>query len=160
MKNKTKTSITSWQKEKRNSNNENKSPQREKCSPSSKTLAKSGLEPDSYVYTDQSQPFYRLSQILIFVLLLRLYNFEFVFTVVKSTIGLASATSQLDRNAWQRVATYKSGSKQTWRRIFFVWNHIEKAQMDRTPAQLPLCWAATARFFLSSFFRFRFRATF
>ena len=61
-------------------------------------------------------------------------------------IGLASATSQLDRNAWQRVATYKSGSKQTWRRIFFVWNHIEKAQTDRTPAQLPLCWAATARF--------------
>ena len=44
-----------------------------------------------------------------------------------SPIGLASATSQLDRNAWQRVATYKSGSKQTWRRIFFVWNHIEKA---------------------------------
>ena len=42
-------------------------------------------------------------------------------------IGLASATSQLDRNAWQRVATYKSGSKQTWHRIFFVWNHIEKA---------------------------------
>ena len=75
-------------------------------------------------------------------------------------IGLASATSQLDRNAWQRVATYKSGSKQTWRRIFFVWNHIEKAQTDRTPAQLPLCWAATARFFLSSFFRFRFRAIF
>ena len=35
-------------------------------------------------------------------------------------IGLASATSQLDGNAWQRVATYKSGSKQTWRRIFFV----------------------------------------
>ena len=28
-------------------------------------------------------------------------------------------TSQLDQNAWQRVATYKSGSKQTWRRIFF-----------------------------------------
>ena len=54
-------------------------------------------------------------------------------------IGLASATSQLDRNAWQRVATYKSGSKQTWRRVFFVWNHIEKAQTDRTPAQLPLC---------------------
>ena len=44
------------------------------------------------------------------------------------SIGLASATSQLDRNAWQRVATYKSGSKQTWRRIFFVCNHIEKAQ--------------------------------
>ena len=54
-------------------------------------------------------------------------------------IGLASATSQLDRNAWQRVATYKPGSKQTWRRIIFVWNHIEKAQTDRTPAQLPLC---------------------
>ena len=38
--------------------------------------------------TDQSQPLYRLSQILIFVLLLtlRLYNFEFVFTVVKSTM--------------------------------------------------------------------------
>ena len=34
---------------------------------------------------------------------------------------LASATSQLDRNAWQRVATYKSGSKQIWCRIFFVW---------------------------------------
>ena len=61
-------------------------------------------------------------------------------------IGLASATSQLDRNAWQCVATYKSGSKQTWRRIFFVWNHIEQARTDRTPAQLPLCWAATARF--------------
>ena len=29
---------------------------------------------------------------------------------IKSTVGLASATSQLDRNAWQRVATYKSGS--------------------------------------------------
>ena len=71
--------------------------------------------------------------------------------MVHSSIGLASATSQLDRNAWQHVATYKSGSKQTWRRIFFVWNHIEKAQTDRTPAQLPLCWAATARFFLSSF---------
>ena len=57
-----------------------------KCSPSSKTLAKSGLEPDSYTnHTDQSQPLYRLSQILIFVLLLtlRLYNFEFVFTVVR-----------------------------------------------------------------------------
>ena len=54
-------------------------------------------------------------------------------------IRLASATSQLDRNAWQRVATFKSDSKQTWRRIFFVWNHIEKAQVDRTPAQLPLC---------------------
>ena len=53
-----------------------------KCPPSSKTLPKSGLEPDSY--TDQSQPLYQLSQILIFVLLLRLYNFEFVFTVVKS----------------------------------------------------------------------------
>ena len=36
--------------------------------------------------TDQSQPLYQLSQILIFVLLLRLYNFEFVFTVVKSTM--------------------------------------------------------------------------
>ena len=54
-------------------------------------------------------------------------------------IRLANATSQLDRNAWQRVATYKSGSKQTWRRIFFLWNHIEKAQAGRTPAQLPLC---------------------
>ena len=56
-------------------------------------------------------------------------------------IGLASATSQLDQNAWQRVATYKSGSEQTWRRIFFVWNHIEKVQTGRTyaPAQLPLC---------------------
>ena len=64
------------------------------------------------------------------------------------TIGLASVTSQLDRNAWQRVAAYKSGSKQTWRGIFFVWNHIEKAQTHRTPAQLPLCcsWPATARF--------------
>ena len=49
-----------------------------------KTLAQSGLEPASY--TDQSQPRYRLGQILIFVLLLRLYNFEFVFTVVKSTM--------------------------------------------------------------------------
>ena len=60
-----------------------------KCSPSSKTLAKSGLEPDSYTNRiDQSQPLYRLSQILIFVLLLtlRLYNFEFAFTVVKSTM--------------------------------------------------------------------------
>ena len=77
----------------------------------------------------------------------------------KVTIGLASATSQLDRNAWQRVATYKSGSKQTWRCIFFVWNHIEKAQTDRTPAQLPLCWAATAR--ISCLFSgFRFRAVF
>ena len=28
-----------------------------------------------------------------------------------SSIGLASATSQLDRNAWQRVAKYKSGCK-------------------------------------------------
>ena len=82
------------------------------------------------------------------------------FLLSWSVIGLASATSQLDRNAWQRVATYKSGSKQTWRRIFFVWNHIEKAQTDRTQAQLPLCWAATARFFLSFFFRFRFRAIF
>ena len=61
-------------------------------------------------------------------------------------IGLASATSQLNRNAWQRIATYKSGYKQTWRCIFFVWNHIEEAQTDRTPAQLPLCWAATANF--------------
>ena len=34
---------------------------------------------------------------------------------VNVSIGLASATSQLDWNAWQRVATYKSGSKQTWR---------------------------------------------
>ena len=79
---------------------------------------------------------------------------------LSGVIGLASATSQLDRNAWQRVATYNSGSKQTWRRIFFVWNHIEKAQTDRTPAQLPLCWAATARFILSSFFRFRLLAIF
>ena len=75
---------------------------------------------------------------------------------MNALIGLASDTSQLDRNAWQRVAAYKSGSKQTWRRIF-VWNHIEKAQTDRTQAQLPLCRAATARFFLSFFFRFRFR---
>ena len=61
-----------------------------KCSPSSKTLAKSGLEPDSYTepHRYQSQPLYRLSQILIGVLLLtlRLYNFEFVFTVVKSSM--------------------------------------------------------------------------
>ena len=49
-------------------------------------MAKSRLEPDSY--TDQSQLLYRLSQILVFVLLLRLYNFEFVFTVVKSTMPL------------------------------------------------------------------------
>ena len=49
-------------------------------------------------------------------------------------IGLASAASQLDRNPWQRIATYKSGFKQTWRCIFFVWKHIEKAQTDRTPA--------------------------
>ena len=35
-----------------------------KCSPSSKTLAKSGLEPDSYTnHTDQSQPLYRLSHL-------------------------------------------------------------------------------------------------
>ena len=49
-------------------------------------------------------------------------------------IGLARATSQLDRNAWQRVATYmtNSGSKQTWGRIFSVRNHIEKRQTDRT----------------------------
>ena len=33
------------------------------------------------------------------------------FLVHLDSIGLASATSQLDRNAWQRVATYKSGSK-------------------------------------------------
>ena len=45
---------------------------------------------------------------------------------------VASATSQLDRNTWQRVATYKSGSKQTWRRIFFVWNHIEKGHGSNT----------------------------
>ena len=37
---------------------------------------------------------------------------------VMETIWLASATPQLDQNAWQRVATYKSGSKQTYRRIF------------------------------------------
>ena len=78
-------------------------------------------------------------------------------------IGLASATSQLDRNAWQCVATYKSGSKQTWRRIFFAWNHIEKAQTGRTnaPAQLLLCWAAYSQVFLAFlFFSFRFRAVF
>ena len=56
----------------------------------------------------------------------------------RKSMPVSSATSQLDGNAWQRVATYKSGSKQTWCRIFFVWN-IEKAQTDRTPAQLPLC---------------------
>ena len=39
-------------------------------------------------------------------------------------IGLASATSQLDRNAWQRVAPYKSGSKQTWRRIFCSYSQV------------------------------------
>ena len=57
-----------------------------KCSLSSKTLAKS--PGSNRIATDQSQPLYRLSQILIFVLLLtlRLYNFEFVFTVVKSTM--------------------------------------------------------------------------
>ena len=38
--------------------------------------------------------------------------------------------------------------KQTWHRIFFVWNHIEKAQTNPTRAQLPLCWTATAKFFL------------
>ena len=65
-----------------------------------------------------------------------------------AAIGLASATSQLDRNAWQRIATYKSGSKQTWRRIFFVWNHIEKAQTDRTPAQLPLAVQLQPGFFV------------
>ena len=42
------------------------------------------------------------------------------------SIGLASAALQLDRNAWHRVATYKSGSKQTWRRFFFVWNHMRR----------------------------------
>ena len=68
--------------------------------------------------------------------------------VLNAAIGLASATSQLDRNAWQRVATYKSGSKQTWRRIFFVWNHIEKAQTDRTPAQLPLAEQLQPVFFV------------
>ena len=81
--------------------------------------------------------------------------------IAQPSIGLASATSQLDRNPWQRVATYKSGSKQTWRRIFSVWNHNEEAQTmqtDRTklPHQLPLCWTATARFF-KPFFFFRFR---
>ena len=68
-----------------------------------------------------------------------LANHEVLVEFVSSccvVIGLASATSQLDRNAWQRVATYKSGSKQTWRRIFFVWNHIEKAKTDRTPAHV------------------------
>ena len=61
-----------------------------KCSPSSK---KAWRSPGSNRIptanrTDQSQPLYRLSQILILVLFLalRLYNFEFVFTVVKSTM--------------------------------------------------------------------------
>ena len=52
-------------------------------------------------------------------------------------IGLTSAKSQLDRNAWQHVATYKSGSKQTWRQIFSVWKHVEKAHMDRTKLPQP-----------------------
>ena len=60
-----------------------------------------------------------------------------LWSVREHLIGLASATSQLDRNAWQRVATYKSGSKQTWRRIFFVWNHIEKAHAHRRIEQQP-----------------------
>ena len=51
-KNKTKTSITSWQKEKE----KNKwSATVSKCSPSSKTLAKSGLEPDSYTEPHRSE---------------------------------------------------------------------------------------------------------
>ena len=37
---------------------------------------------------------------------------------VMRIIGLASATPQLEQNAWQRVLTYKSGSKQTYRRTF------------------------------------------
>ena len=52
--------------------------------------------------------------------------------------------SQLDRNARQRVATYKSGSKQTWRRIFFVWNHIEKAQTG--VEQIAAGWQASFHF--------------
>ena len=55
-----------------------------------KTLAKFGLEPDSHTkpHRSESTALYRLSQILIFVLFLRLYNFKFVFTVVKSTMPL------------------------------------------------------------------------
>ena len=66
-------------------------------------------------------------------------------------IGLASATSQLDRNAWQRVATYKSGSKQTWCRIFFVWIHIEKAQTDRTPDHASTLLCSYSQVFLVFF---------
>ena len=40
-------------------------------------------------------------------------------------------------NAWQHVATYKSGSKQTWRRIFSVSNRSAKAQTDRTKLPQP-----------------------
>ena len=43
-----------------------------------------------------------------------------------SAQGLQVLRPKLDQNAWQRVATYKSGSKQTWRCTFFVWNHMRK----------------------------------
>ena len=70
---------------------------------------------------------------------------------ISGDIGLASATSQLDRNAWQRVATYKSGSKQTWRRISSLHGITSRkhrrVEHHQTPDQLPLCWTATARFF-------------
>ena len=52
-KNKTKTSITSWQKEKEIK--KKWSATVSKCSPSSKTLAKSGLEPDSHTEPHRSE---------------------------------------------------------------------------------------------------------
>ena len=57
--------------------------------------------------------------------------------LAQNYIGLASDTSRRDQNACHSVATYKSGSKQTWRRIFSIWNHIEKAQTDRTKLPKP-----------------------
>ena len=90
-KNKTKTWITSWQKEKRSNTSNNKwSATVSKCSPSSKTLAKSGLEPDSYTNrTDHTQPLYRLSQILIFMLLFNSKIVQFRIRVHCSQINHA-----------------------------------------------------------------------
>ena len=61
--------------------------------------------------------------------------------------------------AWSKcIATYKSGSKQIWRRIFSVWNHIAKAQTDRTKLpQLSFHFAKQLQHGFSSLFFFRFR---
>ena len=56
-----------------------------------------------------------------------------------SSFELATRMSSM-WNAWQRVATYKSGSQQTWRCTFSVLNYIEKPETDRTKLPKPISY--------------------